>query len=222
MVILPASTDGQHHQFPTTPASRPNAPPWGIQNSTEMQSLLHIAATADAVLAAITTAWAALGEIVTAGALLLAIDRLAAAIRTTYSLGRMVGTITWPAIHWAVAVCRLIDWRFTALVVADCLKVIAAFALTVAATAGPLLVRASELLGRWYSARLVEPITPNQDPIAPLLTPAVVPAPLDPLPAKPAPWKRAARAKPATTPQPQPAAAPSPRPRRQRSVAPAG
>ena len=131
----------------------------------------------------------------------------------------MVGTITWPAIHWAVAVCRLIDWRFTVLVVADCLKVIAAFTLTVTATAGPLLVRASELLGRWYSARLVEPINPNQDPIAPLPAPAVVPAPLAPLPAKPAPRKRVAKRAPAKAAGPQPGESSPPGQRRRRSPA---
>ena len=200
MVILPASTDGQHHQFPTTPASRPNAPPWGIQNSTEMTNLLTALQGAEPLLLNLARLWAA-------------------AIRTTYSLGRMVGTITWPAIHWAVAVCRLIDWRFTVLVVADCLKVIAAFTLTVTATAGPLLVRASELLGRWYSARLVEPINPNQDPIAPLPAPAVVPAPLAPLPAKPAPRKRVAKRAPAKAAGPQPGESSPPGQRRRRSPA---
>jgi len=58
-----------------------------------MNAIVHLAASVDALLAAITTAWAALGEIITAGALLLVLDRIAAAIRTVYAAGRAVGTI---------------------------------------------------------------------------------------------------------------------------------
>ena len=182
-----------------------------------MQSLLHIAATADAVSAAITTAWAAASSLIEAATLLAVLNFAANLIRTTYNLGAFCGRLLWPLLHLLAAAIRLIDWRFTALVALETAKALAAFTITVVATAGPLLIRASELLGRWYSALLVEPITPSQDPAAP----AVEPAPLAPLPAKPAPRKRAARAKPATAPKPPADRAASPRPRRQRSVAPA-
>jgi hypothetical protein len=195
-----------------------------------MTTLLHIAATADAVLAAITNAWAALGEIVTAGALLLALDRLAAAIRATYNLGRIAGSITWPAIHWTVKAGHWlwahIDWRFTALVVADCLRVIAVFTVTVVRMALPALVRISQQLGSWYSRRLLALIDGVRFPDAAATitaampaAPVVEPAPLEPAPAKPAPRKRAARARKTTAAGPQPVKSASPAPRRRRSPA---
>jgi hypothetical protein len=103
--------------------------------------------------------WAAAGELITAGAILWSLDTLARAIRGTYAAGRFVGQIAWPVIHWTAAVVRLIDWRFVAAVVIDCLKVLAVAAYVAAVMARRALIDASAALGRRYSAAVV-PIAP--------------------------------------------------------------
>jgi hypothetical protein len=79
--------------------------------------------------------WAAAGELLTAGAILWALDTLARAIRGAYAAGRFVGRIAWPVIHFTVATLRLIDWRIVAAVVIDCLKVLAVAAYVAAVMA---------------------------------------------------------------------------------------
>jgi hypothetical protein len=103
--------------------------------------------------------WAAAGELLTAGAILWALDTLARAIRGTYAAGRFVGRIAWPVIYWTIATLRLIDWRLVAAVVIDCLKVLAVAAYVAAAMARRVLIDASAALGRRYSAAVV-PIAP--------------------------------------------------------------
>jgi hypothetical protein len=103
--------------------------------------------------------WAAAGELLTAGAILWALDTLARAIRGTYAAGRFVGRIAWPVIHFTIAVVRLIDWRFVAAVVFDCLKLLAVAAYVAAVMARRGLIDASAALGRCYSA-VVAPIAP--------------------------------------------------------------
>jgi hypothetical protein len=103
--------------------------------------------------------WAAAGELLTAGAILWALDALARAIRGAYAAGRFVGRIAWPVIHWTVATLRLIDWRFVAAVVFDCLKVLAVAAYVAAVMARRFLIHASAVMGRRYSAA-VAPIAP--------------------------------------------------------------
>ena len=103
--------------------------------------------------------WAAAGELLTAGAILWALDTLARAIRGAYAAGRFVGRIAWPVIHWTVAIVRLIDWRTVAAVVFDCAKVLAVAAYVAAVMARRALIAASAAMGRRYATAVV-PIAP--------------------------------------------------------------
>jgi hypothetical protein len=103
--------------------------------------------------------WAAAGELITAGAILWSLDTLARAIRGAYAAGRFCGRLLWPVIHFTVATLRLIDWRFVAAVVFDCLKVLAVAAYVAAVMARRFLIHASAVMGRRYSAAVV-PIAP--------------------------------------------------------------
>jgi hypothetical protein len=96
--------------------------------------------------------WAAAGELLTAGAILWALDALARAIRGTYAAGRFCGRLLWPAIHFTAAVVRLIDWRIVAAVVFDCLKVLAVAAYVAAVMARRGLIALSAAMGRRYAA----------------------------------------------------------------------
>jgi hypothetical protein len=144
-----------------------------------MSTLFHLAASVDALLAAITTAWAALGEIITAGALLLVLDRIASAIRATYTAGRFCGRFWYryvvPAIlttadgvSWLLS---QIDWAEVFATVAAGARVLIAAVITLALDAQLLLVRCSAALGKRYAALLVraadEPAAaPLQHPLA--------------------------------------------------------
>ena len=103
--------------------------------------------------------WAAAGELITAGAILWSLDALARAIRGAYAAGRFFGRFAWPVIHFTAATLRLIDWRFVAAVVFDCLKVLAVAAYVAAVMARRGLITASAALGRRYAAAVV-PIAP--------------------------------------------------------------
>ena len=103
--------------------------------------------------------WAAAGELLTAGAILWALDTLARAIRGAYAAGRFVGRIAWPVMHFTIATFRLIDWRIVAAVVFDCAKVLAVAAYVAAVMARRGLINASAAIGRRYSAA-VAPIAP--------------------------------------------------------------
>ena len=103
--------------------------------------------------------WAAAGELITAGAILWSLDTLARAIRGAYAMGRATGRILWPVIRFTIATLRLIDWRFVAAVVFDCLKVLAVAAYVAAVMARRFLIHASAAMGRRYSAAVV-PIAP--------------------------------------------------------------
>ena len=123
-----------------------------IHTLTALQGAEHLLITAARL-------WAAAGELITAGAILWALDALARAIRATYAAGRFVGRIAWPVIHWTAAIVRLIDWRLVAAVVIDCAKVLAVAAYVAAVMARRGLIDASAALGRRYSAAVV-PIAP--------------------------------------------------------------
>ena len=107
--------------------------------------------------------WAAAGELLTAGAILWALDTLARAIRGAYAMGRATGRILWPVIHATARACRWffanVDWGLVAAVVIDCLKVLAVAAYVAAAMARRGLIDASAAMGRRYSAAVV-PIAP--------------------------------------------------------------
>ena len=77
-------------------------------------------------------------ELLSAAVILMALDKLATAIRWTYAAGRYTGRLwftyglpaflmTADAISWLNS---QIDWRFVAATVWDCLKVVAAMAIT--------------------------------------------------------------------------------------------
>jgi hypothetical protein len=129
---------------------------------------------AESVLLTVARLWAMAGELITAGALLLALDRLAAAIRTTYQAGRLVGRVLWPVIYWLAAVCRLIDWRLVAAVVIDGLKILVAATITAAQLAIPTLTKVSAAMGRWYAAVLVKPAAVAVVPVLPVVHPLAV------------------------------------------------
>ena len=133
-----------------------------------MTTVLHALQGAESLLLTLARLWAAAGELLTAGALLLALDRLAAAIRTTYQAGALMGRLLWPAIYWIAAVCKLIDWRFVALVVIDCLKVLIAFSVTLTRMALPALIKGSAAMGRAYAAMVVAKPAPSTPAINPL------------------------------------------------------
>lgn len=107
--------------------------------------------------------WAAAGELITAGAILWALDTLARAIRGAYAMGRATGRILWPVIHATARAGRWffanVDWRLVAAVVIDCLKVLAVAAYVAAVMARRFLIHASAAMGRRYSAAVV-PIAP--------------------------------------------------------------
>ena len=103
--------------------------------------------------------WAAAGELLTAGAILWALDTLARSIRGAYAMGRATGRILWPVIHFTAALVRLIDWRIVAAVVIDCLKVLAVAAYVAAVMARRFLIHVSAAMGRRYAAA-VNPAAP--------------------------------------------------------------
>jgi hypothetical protein len=127
-----------------------------------MNAIVHLGASVDALLAAFTTAWAALGEIITAGALLLVLDRIAASIRTTYAAGVFMGRLLWPAIHWVAGVLRLIDWRLVGAVVLDGSKALLALSWVTAVMTRQLLFAWSEQLAVIYASWIAPPA-----PVAP-------------------------------------------------------
>jgi len=106
--------------------------------------------------------WAAAGELLTAGAILWALDTLARSIRGAYAMGRATGRILWPVIHFTAALVRLIDWRIVAAVVIDCLKVLAVAAYVAAVMARRGLIALSAAMGRRYAAAVAPaaPIAP--------------------------------------------------------------
>ena len=119
-----------------------------------MTTLLHIVHIASA-------AWAAAGELFTAGAILVALNTLANSIRLTYQAGRFAGRLLWPAIHAVVAAARWahreIDWRLVALVVRDGLVALVALTWLALTWTRQTLIAASERLGRCYAAAWVTP-----------------------------------------------------------------
>jgi hypothetical protein len=128
--------------------------------------------------------WAAAGELLTAGAILWALDALARSIRLTYSMGRTMGRLLWPALHGLARgglwFFRTVDWPTVAAVVVDCLKALAVLCWLVAVEGRRLLITASASMGRRYSAALASaPSLVVADPLPMVVTasPVVVVAP---------------------------------------------
>ena len=128
-----------------------------------IQLASHAAASIDGLLAFASTAWLALGEIFSVGALLLALNFIASAVKRTYQAGRFVGRIWFcfivptlltvaDAISW---LSSQIDWQQVGADLACYLKALVAFVITVTTEAQPALVRFSERMGKAYAALLV-------------------------------------------------------------------
>jgi hypothetical protein len=135
---------------------------------------------AESLLLAAARLWAVAGEVITAGALLLALDRLAAAIRFTYQAGAFTGRLLWPVLHAFAAAARWawahIDWREVAAVFRAASVALVALLVIGAQRAIPTLCAVSERLGRAYSAALV-PAAVQAAPVAPEAAPAAVTTP---------------------------------------------
>jgi hypothetical protein len=145
-----------------------------------MLSALHSFAGLEALALTVARLWAVAGELLTAGAILWALDALARSIRLVYSMGRTTGRLLWPALHALAAggrwFFRTVDWPTVAAVVIDCLKALAVLCWLVAVEGRRLLIAASASLGRCYSAALASapspalvasaPSAPSAPPIA--------------------------------------------------------
>jgi hypothetical protein len=155
-----------------------------------MFSALHSLAGLEALALTAARVWAAAGELLTAGAILWALDSLARSIRLAYSMGRTTGRLLWPVLHALAAggrwFFRTVEWPTVAAVVIDCLKALAVLCWLVAVEGRRLLIAASASLGRRYAAALASapsaPSVPSAPPIAHPL--AVVAASLEALTCK--------------------------------------
>jgi hypothetical protein len=151
-----------------------------------MLSALHALQGVEALALTAARIWAAAGELLTAGAILWALDALARSIRFTYSMGRTMGRLLWPALHGLAAggrwFFRTIDWPTVAAVVVDCLKALAVLCWLVAVEGRRLLITASAALGRCYSAALASAPSPvvvtDRPPVVTASPVVVVAAPL--------------------------------------------
>ena len=135
-----------------------------------MLSALHSFAGLEALALTVARLWAVAGELLTAGAILWALDALARSIRLVYSMGRTTGRLLWPALHALAAggrwFFRTVDWPTVAAVVIDCLKALAVLCWLVAVEGRRLLIAASAALGRRYAAALA-PSAPSPAMVAP-------------------------------------------------------
>jgi len=133
-----------------------------------MLSALHSLAGLEALALTAARIWAAAGELLTAGAILWALDALARSIRLAYSMGRTTGRLLWPLLHALAAggrwFFRTVDWPTVAAVVIDCLKALAVLCWLVAVEGRRLLIAASASLGRLYASALAS--APSAPPIA--------------------------------------------------------
>lgn len=114
-----------------------------------MTTLIHFAHV-------LSAAWAAAGELITAGAILWTLNAAANLIRLTFKAGCLAGRIFWPVIHATVAglrwATRNIDWRMVAMIVIEGLAVIAASLWTAAVWSHRMLIVLSERAGHCFAA----------------------------------------------------------------------
>jgi hypothetical protein len=147
-----------------------------------MLSALHSLAGLEALALTAARIWAVAGELLTAGAILWALDALARSIRLAYSMGRTTGRLLWPVLHALAAGGRWfsanIDWPTVAAVVIDCLKALAVLCWLVAVEGRRLLFSASASLGRRYAAALAS--APSPVVVAPLVVASAPSAPSAP------------------------------------------
>lgn len=148
-----------------------------------MIASLHALQGLEALALTVARLWAVAGELLTAGAILWALDALARSIRLAYSMGRTTGRLLWPVLHALAASGRWfaanIDWPTVAAVVIDCLKALAVLCWLVTVEGRSLLFSASAALGRRYAAALAS--APSASPVvAPSLPVVVASAPSAP------------------------------------------
>jgi hypothetical protein len=144
---------------------------------------LHALQGLEALALAAARIWAAAGELLTAGAILWALDSLARSIRLAYSMGRTTGRLLWPALHGLAAggrwFFRTVEWPTVAAVVIDCLKALAVLCWLVAVEGRRLLITASAALGRRYSAALASaPSLVVADPLPVVASPVAIASPV--------------------------------------------
>lgn len=123
----------------------------------------------------LSAAWAAAGELITAGAILWSLNSLANLIRFTYKAGRLTGRILWPVIHATVTgirwAAREIDWRLVATIVFEGLVAIGVGLWMAAVWSHRNLITLSARIGRCYAALLTEPETVVTATVAPMVHP---------------------------------------------------
>lgn len=123
----------------------------------------------------LSAAWAAAGELITAGAILWSINSLANLIRFTYKAGRLTGRILWPVIHAVVAglrwAAREIDWRLVATIVFEGLVAIGVALWMGSVWTHRNVIALSARLGRCYAALLTTPQTVVAVTVAPMVHP---------------------------------------------------
>jgi hypothetical protein len=137
-----------------------------------MLSALHSLAGLEALALTVARLWAVAGELLTAGAILWALDALARSIRLAYSMGRTTGRLLWPLLHALAAggrwFFRTVDWPTVAAVVIDCLRALAVLCWLVAVEGRRLLFSASASLGRLYASALASapsPVVTDRPPV---------------------------------------------------------
>lgn len=123
----------------------------------------------------LSAAWAAAGELITAGAILWSLNSLANLIRFTYKAGRLTGRILWPVIHATIAglrwAAREIDWRLVATIVLEGFVAIAVAVWMAATWTHRNLIALSARLGRCYAALLTTPETVVAVTVVPMVHP---------------------------------------------------
>ena len=104
----------------------------------------------------LSTAWAAAGELITAGAILWTLNAAANLIRLTWKAGRLTGRLLWPVIHATVAglrwAARNIDWRMVAMIVIESLVAIGVGLWVGARWSHRMLILTSEKAGNCFAA----------------------------------------------------------------------
>lgn len=123
---------------------------------------------------ALSAAWAAAGELITAGAILWTLNAAANLIRLTFKAGCLAGRMLWPVIHATVAglrwAARNIDWRMVAMIVIESLVIIAASVWTATVWSHRMLIVLSERAGHCFAA-LITAADATLDTIQPMVHP---------------------------------------------------
>ena len=105
---------------------------------------------------ALSAAWAAAGELITAGAILWTLNAAANLIRLTYKAGCLTGRLLWPVVHAIVAglrwAARNIDWRMVVTIVIEGLVALCVATWMLVQWSHRSLINLSELMGRCFAS----------------------------------------------------------------------